>query len=164
VNAFDNGAFEGERLMALVTGERPLPAPADLLLPGMEPVFWQGQGHQLRPPAWFPLAPMIEHLAYAVARDPQDLTAHTRRVLLSLRQHDQERIAGSLADLFIALGVRGRGLRERLLNEAIPLISSDLGKRFRSWLIFDRPDAQIMHHNVHAVLAPRPPGRPLVIN
>jgi len=130
----------------------------------MEPIFWQGHGHQLRPPAWFPLAPMIEHLAYVVARDPGDLTSHTRRVLLSLQQPDQDRIAGSLADLFIALGTRGRSLRERLLGEAILVINSDLANRLRSWLIFDRPDARLLSDNFHAVLAPRPAGRPLVVN
>ena len=148
--------------MGLVTGNPPVPTAADLGLPGMEPVFWQGQGHQLRPPAWFPLAPMIDHLAYAVAREPGDLTTHTRRVLLALRQGDPETVTGSLADLFIALGPRGKGLREDLLRQAVPFINSDIAMRFRNWLTFDRPDNRILRNNRHAVLAPRPPGRPLV--
>lgn len=150
--------------MTLVTGEPPVPTEADLALPGMEPVFWQGQGHQLRPPAWFPLAPMIDHLAYAIAREPHDLTNHTRRVLLALRQGDPETVTGCLADLFIVLGSRGKGLREDLLQQAVPLINSDLAMRFRNWLVFDRPDARILRNNHHAVLAPRPPGRPLVVS
>jgi hypothetical protein len=150
--------------MALVSGDRPLPTATDLSLPGMEAIFWQGQGHQLRPPAWFPLAPMIEHLAYVIADNPDDLTSHTRRVLLSLQQPDQDRIAGSLVDLFIALGTRGRRLRERLLHQAIPMISADLAKRLLGWLIFDRPDARLLSDNVHAVLSPRLHGRPLIVD
>jgi GNAT superfamily N-acetyltransferase len=148
--------------MRLVLADSPAPTVADMALPGMEPIFWQGAGHQLRPPAWFPLAPMIEHLAYVVARTPTDLTAHTRRVLLCLDQGDPARIAGSLADLFIALGSRGLGLRKQLFAQAEELLPEELAKRFRGWLILGRADPQILRDNVHAVLAPRPPSRPLI--
>lgn len=151
-----------KRTTQLVSGDFAAPTASDLALPGMEPSFWQGQGHQLHPPAWFPVAPMVEHLAYAVARDPADLTAHTRRVLLCLRQPDMARLSGSLSDLFIALGTHGLGLRKRLLAMAEPRLCDDMRQRFRRSLTVGQPQSGMFQDNVHSVLAARPPGRPLV--
>jgi hypothetical protein len=56
------------------------------------------------------------HLSCLVARDPLDLEAQTRRVLLSTQPPHQVQNFGALIDLFLALGDKGRGLRKALLD------------------------------------------------
>jgi hypothetical protein len=65
------------------------------------------------PPGELPL-----HLAFAIRRCPDDLRAHVRRVLLLIQRGESESLGTALADLFIALGDHGLGLRRTLLNLA----------------------------------------------
>jgi hypothetical protein len=148
----------------LVPDHTPAPVPDDVALPGMEPVFWQGGDGALLPPPWYPLGPMIEHLAYSVARTPTDLTAHTQRVLLCLRQSDPLPLFGSLADLFIALGERGAPLRQRLLGLAHPTLPEDLAEPLVAWLKQGRADDRVIPDYNHTVLVGRPLGRPLTVS
>jgi hypothetical protein len=64
------------------------------------------------------------HLAFAIRRRPDDLRAHTRRILLLLQRSEAEPLGPALADLFIALGDRGLGLRRTLLDLATRSLTS----------------------------------------
>ena len=55
-------------------------------------------------------------LSYRVVRDPGDLLAHSRRVLLCRRRRLQGYLAGALLDLDHATAGGGRALRQRLLE------------------------------------------------
>lgn len=147
----------------LVRGIVQAPLQDDLGQPGMEPIFWQGGDHDLVVPDWYPRGPMIEHLAYTVARTPTDLTAHTRRVVLCLSQPDPLPLFGSLADLFIALGERGAPLRQRLSNLACPRLPDELARPIEAWLAQGYVDDRVIPNDTHAVLVARPLGRPLVL-
>ena len=52
-----------------------------------------------------------------LARQPQDLRSHSRRVLLARRSGNREAIYGALVDVFIALAERGAGLKSALLSQ-----------------------------------------------
>lgn len=52
-----------------------------------------------------------------LARQPQDLRSHSRRVHLARRSGSREAIYGALVDLFIALAGRGVGLKSALLSQ-----------------------------------------------
>ncbi len=138
------------------------PASTDIHLPGMAPVFWQGAGHGLRLPAWYPAEPMAAHLAYVIARDPNDLTAHVRRVLLCLERPQQELVCGALMDLFIVLNGRGGALANRLYALAQPHLSAEQGEFFLDWLTRGAVPERPVLDNVHAVLAPPFRGVPLI--
>ncbi len=140
-----------------------VPLQEDLGQPGMEPIFWQGANHELLAPDWYPIAPMIEHLTYSVARTPADLTAHTRRVLLCLSQQEPAPLFGSLADLFIALGDRGGALRQRLFNLARPWLPDPQARLLAAWLDQGYVDDRALPDDTHTVLAARPRGRALTL-
>ncbi|MEY2689073.1 MAG: hypothetical protein RL375_3271 [Pseudomonadota bacterium] len=53
-----------------------------------------------------------------VARDPLDLEAQARRVVMACQPGLRDRLFGALIDVFLALGNRGRGLRTALLHKA----------------------------------------------
>ena len=52
-----------------------------------------------------------------LARQPQDLRSHSRRVQLARRSGTREAIYGALVDVFIALAERGAGLKSALLSQ-----------------------------------------------
>ncbi|MFN8038959.1 MAG: hypothetical protein U0Q07_07080 [Acidimicrobiales bacterium] len=64
-------------------------------------------------------------LARRVARDPGDTRVHVERVNLALADGDAEAAYGALVDLFIALGRRGRGVRQRLAGGVRFLIGEE---------------------------------------
>lgn len=145
----------------LVTGPGYVPALTDASLPGMAPIFWQGAGHALRLPAWYPAGPMAAHLAYAIAREPADLTAHARRVLLCLERPQEELVSGALMDLFIVLNGRGTALATRLFALSQPHLSLEQQAFFQDWLLRGEMSERLVLDNVHAVLAPTFRGRRL---
>ena len=55
-------------------------------------------------------------LSYRVIREPGDLLAHTRRILLCRRSELRDRLPGALQDLDHAVGAHGKALRRRLLD------------------------------------------------
>ena len=73
-------------------------------------------------------------LSHHIRRYPQDLGAHAQRILLAQQEILRSRLAGSLQDLFLALGDAGQLLRERLFH----LVKDDLGRSdelfFQQWL------------------------------
>lgn len=60
-----------------------------------------------------------------VARDPLDLEAHARRIVMACQPELRDRLFGALIDVFLALGSRGRGLRAALLDKARAHLESD---------------------------------------
>ncbi|QTR50871.1 hypothetical protein [Candidatus Thiothrix anitrata] len=73
-------------------------------------------------------------LSHHIRRYPQDLRAHTQRILLAQGESLQERLAGSLQDIFIALGNSGQQLRAHLLELTKDQLSSEDGVFFNEWL------------------------------
>lgn len=73
-------------------------------------------------------------LSHHIRRYPQDLRAHTQRILLAQQEPLRNRLGGSLQDVFIALGSSGSLLREHLFG----LVQSDLSEAdqaiFQQWL------------------------------
>ena len=74
------------------------------------------------------------HFTHHIRRYPQDLRAHTQRVLLATQSLLHSKLAGTLQDLFITLGTSGQTLREELLELARPHLSSTDTEYFESWL------------------------------
>lgn len=72
---------------------------------------------QLRLPSHYTALAAWRFLSYHISRYRQDLRAHTQRILLAQREPElSERLAGSLQDLFIALGMAGQQLKSHLLE------------------------------------------------
>jgi hypothetical protein len=86
----------------------------------IDPVFAYLRAGRLECPAGVDPITAWRHLSGQVARDPLDVEAHVRRVLLACRPPLAERIFGALVDLFLAFGDRARGLRRLLLDQAEP--------------------------------------------
>ena len=73
-------------------------------------------------------------LSHHIRRYPLDLRAHTQRVLLAQQTALADRLAGSLQDVFLALGNAGLLLRERLLVLASEHLSTEDQAFFSLWL------------------------------
>lgn len=65
------------------------------------------------------------HFSALVARDPLDIEAQVRRVLVASQPGMHGRAFGALLDLFLALGPRGRELRRLMLDAAQDAIEAD---------------------------------------
>lgn len=78
-------------------------------------------------------------LSHHIRRYPQDLRAHTQRILLAQHESLKDCLPGTLQDLFLALGDNGQLLRQRLLE----LVSDDLSGEelsfFQEWLKPEHP-------------------------
>ena len=73
-------------------------------------------------------------LTHHIHRYPQDLRAHTQRTLLAQDNSLQDRLAGTLQDVFIALGDAGRQLRQRLLETVDESLDAASRGFFNAWL------------------------------
>lgn len=91
----------------------------------VHPVFSRPRPGSLEALAHGDVREQWRHLAARVARDGLDLEAHVRRVQLASRAPLTELAFGALLDLFLALGPRGRALRERLLDQAQGWLEAD---------------------------------------
>lgn len=93
-------------------------------------------------PTGGPLLPQIpcenhaawRHLSSIVARDPLDTEAHARRVLHALHAGEDTQVLTALLDLFLALGSKGRELREHLLTLAEARLPAEDAEFFRQRL------------------------------
>lgn len=92
-------------------------------------------------------------LSHHIRRYPQDLLAHTQRVLLAQQEPLLNRLGGSLQDVFLALGNAGKLLREHLFN----LVKNDLGEAdkvfFQQWLQDEALDGQDQRWREGSVLS-----------
>ncbi len=73
-------------------------------------------------------------LSHHVQRYPRDLRAHTQRILLAQEAVLQDRLAGSLQDLFISLGIHGRQLRQHLFDTVKNNLIPEDQEFFQRWL------------------------------
>lgn len=90
-------------------------------IPAPEAIFWlSGQTALYLAPPGADIAPF---LGQRIAHQPGDLRAHTRRILLAVRQQRGAEAFAALADLFIVTGPRGLALRQRLVAAARPVLS-----------------------------------------
>jgi len=64
-------------------------------------------------------------LARRVARDPADTRVHVERINMALADGDADVAYGALVDLFIALGSRGSGVRQRMAGGVRFLIGEE---------------------------------------
>ena len=90
---------------------------------GSNPAFGLDDEKSLRPAACFNTLAGRRHLVARIARDPLDLRAHLQRLSLTLdagAEDPSEMIFAALLDLFLALGDKGRELREAVLKMARP--------------------------------------------
>ena len=95
-------------------------------MPGaLDPLFVFGRAGRLDCPQAVDVHDAWRHFTAQIARDPLDIEAHARRVLLASRPPLTDRAFGALIDLFLALGDRGRGLRRQLLEHALPWLDPD---------------------------------------
>jgi hypothetical protein len=73
-------------------------------------------------------------LSHHIQRYPYDLRAHVQRILLTGQDGLQNRTAGTLLDLFLALGDAGKAFRERMLNECRERLDEKTCALFSGWL------------------------------
>jgi GNAT superfamily N-acetyltransferase len=99
-----------------------------------DPLFVFARAGRLDCPPGLDVQDAWRHFSMQVARDPLDIEAHARRVLLASRPPLTDRAFGALVDLFLALGDRGRGLRRQLLEQALPWLDPDDAHFLRSHL------------------------------
>jgi hypothetical protein len=90
-----------------------------------DPMFVFARAGRLDCPSSTDVQDAWRHFSIQIARDPLDIEAHTRRVLLASRPPLTDRAFGALVDLFLALGDHGRGLRRQLLEQAMPWLDPD---------------------------------------
>lgn len=92
---------------------------------GSDPMFVFTRAGRLDCPPGMDTQDAWRHFTMQIARDPLDIEAHTRRVLLASRPPMTDRAFGALVDLFLALGDHGRSLRRQLLEQATPWLDPD---------------------------------------
>lgn len=66
----------------------------------------------------------LDFLTHRIARQPNDLAAHVRRILLARAYRQGKIVAEALQALFRVLGSRGAGLRAHLLGLCEPLLDA----------------------------------------
>jgi hypothetical protein len=87
------------------------------LIESMEPMYpVLGSTGLCFPPEYHKL--LADYFCHCIARDPNDLRSHVRRIFLEREQGRNIRLYAALFDLFIALGNRGSELRHRMLRLA----------------------------------------------
>ena len=79
------------------------------------------------------IADTWRYLSHNVKRYPHDLRNHVQRILLSRTETMAERLAGSLLDLFLALGNAGHPLKETMLNLIGDQLTEEQRHFFEDW-------------------------------
>ncbi len=111
--------------------------------------------------------PYLRYLDQRILRRPRDLKAHVRRIVMLTERGDPDKLAGALADLYLALGENGQRLRRRMLAMVEARLRPEHRRYFRDRdaLIADdsRPapvtDASLLaRHSVTARPIVVPPG------
>lgn len=89
----------------------------------IEPVFPVSASTDLRFSSQYQSG-LAEYLCHSIAREPQDLRNHVRRILLMYEQKRESEVFGALLDLFIALDKKGFDLRKRMLESSTHCIDA----------------------------------------
>jgi len=88
----------------------------------------------------------LGHLARKIERNPRDLHSHTQRILMNFGSGRKDACYGALIDLFIALGNKGRALKQTLLHQVNELLESQQGQFLKSRLESGiSPDEQLLN-------------------
>lgn len=82
----------------------------------------------------------LTYLCHRIVGKPQDLRSHVQRISLLASREDGPALLGAIVDLFIASGDKGLDLKRRMLELAIPLVSS--------------PSVAYLQHHLHTGLTP----------
>lgn len=92
----------------------------------LDPAFVLKPGGRLSPLSAIDPLQAWRHVSAAVARDPLDLEAQVRRILLARDEPAlQPRLMGALIDLFLALGTHGETLRRQLLAGCVDVLEAE---------------------------------------
>jgi hypothetical protein len=100
--------------------------PVSFFQDAWEPAFFNCGGKlcpELSDPAW--CERYLTYLHHRILRNPRDLLAHTRRVMLALSGNQPTLVYAALTDLFAALGDKGADLRTGLLEKCRPILTSE---------------------------------------
>ena len=103
-------------------------------LPELSLIFRLPSERQLRIQQEYDPLVAWSFLSHHIRRYPLDLRAHTQRVLLAQQAELSDRLAGSLQDVFLALGNAGHLLRERLLELVKSSLNTEDQAFFSTWL------------------------------
>lgn len=115
-------AIASAGLVRLVGDERPEIPASD-----WEPAFFDcGSGLCPDLPGPDHCTRFLDHLQRRTSREPRDLLAHVRRILLARACQRNAEVEAGLSALFGILGGKGAPLRKRLLDLCAPLLSPDL--------------------------------------
>jgi len=90
-----------------------------------DPAFAIAAGGPLALSPACPAQDAWRHLTSSICRNPKDLEAHVRRVLLAVRAPLPDRLFGAMLDLYLILGPSGRHLRESMLDQASPQLDPE---------------------------------------
>lgn len=95
------------------------------------------------------------NLARHIARYPQDLRAHSQRILLAIDNIEGEtpKLPGYLQDLFIVLGDNGKSLRSSLFELSKNYLSPHKRREFSEWLQKGDSYNQTQEWNEGSILA-----------
>jgi hypothetical protein len=88
-------------------------------------IFHEPNDNRLKPPKNVDSDHWATHLAHISAREPDNLLNHVRRIYLHLALMQSGPLYGAMLDLYLVLGDKGQGLRNRLLKKARKLLSHE---------------------------------------
>lgn len=110
----------------------------------LQPVFFDCRGRlcPVFPSAEFADA-YLDYLEHKIQREPNDLTAHVRRIMIARAYARREILAAALQNLFRILGSRGKGLRSQLLKLCVPLLDSTLLLDIERFSVVSRQSAEV---------------------
>jgi len=91
----------------------------------VDPVFTYARGGRFEGGYVADPIAVWRHFSALVARDPLDIEAQVRRILLACQPPHRDKAFGALLDLYLALGPQGVGLRRMMLEVAEPCIEPD---------------------------------------
>lgn len=109
-------------------------------VPRAHACFLLEAGHKLHLPDGVTAYELWRNLSHRLMRQPENLRAHTQRVLLCMRHADlYSRLAGALYDLFFVLGANGLALRQRLLAASLSVLDDESALLLGRWLAGSLP-------------------------
>lgn len=93
------------------------------------------------------------HLEHRIQRNPRDLYAHVRRVMMYHALGHNNRGFGALVDLYLILGRRGRALRENVLDQFEDRLTRQQYRFLCSHLVSGLSASEPLPEGTHSLLA-----------
>ena len=91
-------------------------------------------------------------LNLSIKGQPDNYQKQSQRILFALESKLHHFLPGALQDLFIALGEKGRPLRERMYSLVLPLLDQNDREYFHEWLAHDSDKTLYCHRFPGSVL------------